>query len=150
MSAHLAIQTALVALLTASPALAGGNVKANSVRPVSTQHSSAVVVRMLQSRADTPRALGAGYEWQTQLAVECLARGASAAAEPAATVDALLETAWARIAAWQPASNLGVIDVRMTPLIDWQVDDGETPLVAATISLVVQHRTQAASLAAWP
>ena len=43
MSAHLAIQGALVALLTASPELAGGNVKANSVRPVPTQHSAAVV-----------------------------------------------------------------------------------------------------------
>lgn len=150
MSAHLAIQTALVALLTASPPLANGNVKANSVRPIAAQHSSAVVVRLQQSRADSPRALGAGHEWQTQLAVECLARGANAAAEPAATVDALLEAAWSRIAAWQPASHLGVIDVRMTPLIDWQVDDGETPLVAATISLTVQHRTQATSLAAWP
>lgn len=150
MSAHLAIQAALVALLTATPALAGGNVKANSVRPLAVQSTTGVVVRMLQSRADTPRALGAGYEWQTLLAVECLARAAGSGSEPAAAVDALLEGAWARIAAWQPAAALGVIDVRMAPSIDWQVDDGETPLVAATISLTVQHRTQAASLAAWP
>lgn len=150
MSAHLAIQTALVALLTAAPALAGGNVKANTVRPIAAQHASGVVVRMLQSRADYPRVLGAGYEWQTSYAVECIARGANASAEPAATVDALLEAAWARIAVWQPAANLGVIDVRMSPAITWQTDDADTLMVAAVISLTVQHRTQAASLAAWP
>ena len=150
MSAHLSIQTALVTLLTAAPALASGNVKANATRPMAAQHAAQVNVRLVQSRADYPRTLGAGYEWQTQFAVDCLARGATSASEPAATVDALLEAAWARIAVWQPAANLGVIDVRMTPTIDWQTDDGDTPLVAATIALVVQHRTQAASLAAWP
>ena len=150
MSAHLSIQTALVALLTASPALASGNVRANATRPMAAQHSAQVNVRMLQSRADYPRTLGAGYEWTTSFAVDCLARGASSASEPAATVDALLEAAWARIAVWQPAANLGVVDVRMTPTIDWQTDDGDTPLVAATISLVVQHRTRSNSLVAWP
>jgi hypothetical protein len=117
---------------------------------MAAQHSAQVNVRMLQSRADYPRTLGAGYEWTTSFAVDCLARGASSASEPAATVDALLEAAWARIAVWQPATNLGVIDVRMTPTIDWQTDDGDTPLVAATISLVVQHRTRSNSLVAWP
>jgi hypothetical protein len=150
MSAHLAIQTALVALLTASPGLASGNVKTNATRPMAAQHTAQVNVRMLQSRADYPRTLGAGYEWQTSFAVDCLARGASSASEPAATVDALLEAAWARIAVWQPTATLGVIDVRMTPTIDWQTDDGDTPLVAATISLVVQHRTRSNSLVAWP
>lgn len=150
MSAHLAIQTALVTLLTTAPALASGNVRANPGRPMAAQHSAQVNVRLVQSRADYPRTLGAGYEWQTAYAVDCLARGANAAADPVAAVDALLEAAWARIAVWKPASTLGVIDVRMAPLIDWQTDDGDTPLVAATISLTVQHRTQAASLAAWP
>ena len=150
MSAHLAIQTALVALLTASPGLASGNVKTNATRPMAAQHTAQVNVRMLQSRADYPRTLGAGYEWTTSFAVDCLARGASSASEPAATVDALLEAAWARIAVWQPTATLGVIDVRMTPTIDWQTDDGDTPLVAATISLVVQHRTRSNSLVAWP
>lgn len=150
MSAHLALQTAVVTLLTAAPALAGGNVRANAVRPVAAQHTSAVVVRMLQSRADTPRMLGAGYEWQTLMLVECMARAAGSASEPHAAVDALLEAAWSRIAAWQPASNLGVIDVRMTPEISWQAEDGDVPIVTATISAVIQHRTQSTSLAAWP
>lgn len=150
MSAHLAIQTALVALLTAAPALAAGNVKANTTRPMAAQTSAAVVVRMLQSRAAEPKVLGAGYEWQTVYQIECLARGANSAAEPMASIDTLLESAWGRVAAWVPASNLGVIDVRMTPQIDWQIDDADTPLVAATINLTVQHRTQSASLAAWP
>lgn len=150
MSSHLALQTAVVTLLTAAPALAGGNVKANAVRPVAAQHTSAVVVRMLQSRADTPRMLGAGYEWQTLILIECMARAAGSASEPHAAVDALLEAAWSRIAAWQPASNLGVIDVRMTPEISWQVEDGDVPVVLATINVTVQHRTQSTSLAAWP
>ena len=148
MSAHLSIQSAIVSALLAAPALAGGNVQANTLRPVSSSKTSAVVVRLLQSRAATPQTLGAGYDWTTTYQVECLARGAAGSSESAATVDALLESAWSRLSTLNPA-GLGVMDVRMQPAIDWQMDDAETPLVAAVISLSVNHRTQATSLAAW-
>ena len=35
-------------------------------------------------------------------------------------------------------------------LVSWQAEDGDVPIVTATISAVIQHRTQSTSLAAWP
>jgi len=148
MSAHLSIQSAIVAALLAAPALAGGNVQANTLRPLASSKSSAVVVRMLQSRAATPQMISGPYDWVTTYQVECLARGAAGSSESAAAVDGLLMDAWQRLSTLSPA-GLGVIDVRMQPAIDWQMDDADTALVAAVISLQVNHRTEATTLAAW-
>jgi hypothetical protein len=148
MSAHLGIQAAIVAALMAAPAVASGNVKVNTTRPVSAAFSQAVVVRLVQSRANTPQILGGPYDWLTQVQVECLARAANGAADPMAAVDALLEAVWQRLSTVSPA-GLGAIDVRMQPAIDWQLDDGETPVVAAVINLTVNHRTTSTTLAAW-
>jgi hypothetical protein len=49
MSAHLAIQQAIVAALTAAPALASGNVRANATRPVAAASGQGVVVRLAQT-----------------------------------------------------------------------------------------------------
>ena len=65
-----------------------------------------------------------------------------------AAVDALLDLVWSRLSTLNTA-GLGVMDVRMQPQIDWLVDDGETPVVAATVSLQVNHRTNSTTLAAW-
>ena len=148
MSAHLSIQQAIVAALNAAPALAGGNVKANTVRPVATAASSAVVVRMLQSRAATPQMISGPYDWATVYQVECLARAANGAADPAAAVDALLSAVWERLATVNMAS-LGALDVRMAPQLDWQYDDGDVPTVSAAISLQVLHRTTSTNLSPW-
>lgn len=148
MSAHLAIQAAIVAALTAVPAVAGGNVKANTTRPVASSSSLAVVVRLMQSRAATPQILGGPYDWTTSFQVECLARAASGSTDPVAAVDSLLETVWARLSTLN-TTGLGVYDVRMQPAIDWQVDDAEAPVAAATVSLLVNHRTTSTTLAAW-
>lgn len=148
MSAHLSIQTAIVAALNAAPALAGGNVKANTTRPVAGSASSAVVVRMLQSRAATPQMISGPYDWSTVYQVECLGRAATGSADPVAAVDALLSAAWERLASVNLAS-LGVLDVRMSPQIDWQYDDGETPTISAAINLQVVHRTTSTNLNPW-
>lgn len=148
MSAHLAIQAAIVAALTAAPAVAGGNVKVNTTRPVASSSNLAVVVRLMQSRAATPQILAGPYDWTTSLQIECLARAASGSADPVAAVDALLETVWARLSTINTA-GLGVFDVRMQPAIDWQVDDAESPVCSATVSLLVNHRTTSTTLAAW-
>ena len=147
MSAHLAIQQAIVAALNAAPALAGGNVKANATRPVASANAQAIVVRLAQTRAATPQLLGGPYDWTTRYEVECLARAASGAADPVAAVDTLLEAVWARLSALN-TTGLGVVDVRMQPAIDWQLDDNETPVAVATVYLLVNHRTASTSLAA--
>lgn len=148
MSAQAAIQAAIVAALLVSPAAAGGNVKANTTRPVASSSSSAVVVRLLQSTAATPQTLGGPYDWTTAYQVDCLARGAAGASDPVAAVDALLDLVWARLSTLV-TTDLGVMDVRMQPRIDWTIDDAETPLVAATVTLQVNHRTTSTTLAAW-
>lgn len=148
MSAHLAIQAAIVAALSAAPAVAGGNVKVNTTRPVAASATLAVVVRLTQSRAATPQILGGPYDWTTSYQIECLARGSSGASDPVAAVDALLETVWSRLSTLN-TTGLGVYDVRMQPAIDWEVDDAETPVAAATVSLLVNHRTTSTTLAAW-
>jgi hypothetical protein len=145
MSAHLAIQAAIVGALTAAPALAGGNVKANSVRPLPATQGQALVVRMLSSRSTGQQGLGAPYDWVTTYQVECLARAATAAADPVAAVDTLLGQAWQRLSSLDPIA-LGAIDVRMQPGIDWQTDDADLPVAAAVISLQITHRTGATNL----
>lgn len=147
MSAHLAVQAAIVAALTSAPAAAGGNVRANTVRPLSATQSQGVVVRLLNSRSVGQTVLGGPYDWTSTYQVECLARAASAAADPVAAVDGLLELVWARLAGINPLA-LGAIDVRLQPAIDWQVDDADVPIAAAVISLQIVHRTAANTLTA--
>lgn len=147
MSAHLAIQTAIVSALAAAPALAGGNVRANAVRPLSSSQPQGVVVRLVTSRSAGQQVLGGPFDWTTVYAIECLARASGAGADPVAAVDGLLEGVWSRLTGLDPV-GLGAIDVRLQPAIDWQVDDAETAVVAATVSLQIVHRTAAGSLAA--
>ena len=148
MSAHAAIQAAIVTALLAAPAAAGGNVRSNATRPMAASSNTGVVVRTMQSRAATPQILGGPYDWTTMFQIECLARASAGSSDPVAAVDALLDLVWARLSTMNTA-GLGVIDVRMQPQIDWLVDDGETPVVAATVSLAVSHRTTSTTLAAW-
>ena len=147
MSAHLAIQQAIAAALLAAPAVASGNVRQNATRPVASASTQAVVVRLAQSSAATPQVLAGPYTWTTRFEVECLARAAIGTADPVAAVDTLLEAVWSRLSTLN-TTGLGVMDVRMQPTIDWQLDDSETPLASATVYLQVTHRTASTSLAA--
>ena len=147
MSAHLAIQQAIAAALLAAPAVASGNVRQNATRPVASASTQGVVVRLAQSSAATPQVLAGPYNWTTRFEVECLARASSGSADPVAAVDTLLEAVWSRLSTLN-TTGLGVVDVRMQPAIDWQLDDSETPVAAATVYLLVNHRTASTSLAA--
>ena len=146
-TAHLAIQQAIVAALTTAPAVAGGNVRANAVRPLAATQAQGVVVRMVGSRSVGQTVLGGPFDWTTTDAVECQARANTANADPVAFVDTLLKAVWSRLTGLDPIA-LGAIDVRLQPAIDWQLDDPDAPLAAAVISLQIVHRTAATSLAA--
>ena len=143
-TAHLAIASAVVAALTAAPALAGGRVTLNKLRPVAAGDGTAIVVRLGRS-VGQEQSLGV-IDWTTTLDVECHAR-ASAGAEPAAAVDVLLADAWARLADLN-ATSLGAMAVQIGSDIDWQFDDMDTPVASATVRLQVLHRTAATSLTA--
>lgn len=144
-SAFATLQAALLAALVSAPALAGGNVSASRLRPISAGSSTALVLRLEQAEGEE-RVLGA-VDWQTSFSVECYARGAAAGADLVAAVDPLLTDTWARLAALSFAS-LGA-DITLNPKVDWQFDDGETPMVCAVIRLTATHRTALSTLTPW-
>ena len=145
MTQFLALQSAVVGALMASPPVAGGRVWENRRRPIQAGHSTAVVVRLDASDGEHVLAgLGAPMRWSTTVVIECYAR-AAAASDPAESVDALLGEVWHRVAAVD-LSSVGVLAVDMKPQIDWQYDDGESPMVCAVVRLVVLHQTDFDSL----
>lgn len=144
MSAQLAIQSAIVAALLQAPAVAGGNVRANVVRPLSAAQPNAAVVRMLSSVASAGM-LGSPRQWSTQFAVECLARSSAPLGDPVAATDAVLTAVWQRLSALT-MPELAVSEVAIQPSISWQVDDLDTPVAAAVLQLTVSHRTKPTTL----
>ena len=141
-TAFATVAAALLAALNTAPALAGGRISANRMRPIPAGQNTAIVLR-LDASEGAEFTLGV-TDWQTRFAVECYAR-ASASADAAAAVDALLFDAWARLCSLD-FSALGA-SVSMAPKVDWQYDDTDSPTVCAVIHLVAQHQTTTASLA---
>lgn len=143
-SAFLQIQNGIAAALSSAPALAGGNLQLNSLRPIAEGVNTALVVR-LGNTAGNEETLGTNY-WLTNYTVECYARVATGV-DPASGADALLLAVWDRIAALDP-SSIGASEITLSPQIDWQYDDSATPLVCAVVRLSVAHRTPYNSLLA--
>lgn len=143
-TAFASVQSELIAALGTAPALAGGRIYANRLRPIAAGSNTAIVVRM-DAADGTEQVLGS-IDWATTYAVECYARSATGA-DPAAAVDALLADTWARLA----ALDFTTLDASITlsPKIDWQYDDAETPVVCAVIHLSAQHRTALVTLQPW-
>lgn len=141
MSAFTVILASLSAALRAAPALAGGNISTNRLRPIPAGQTSAIVLRLAQAQG-LEFVLGS-LDWKSAIVVECYARVASGS-DPVDAVDALLGDVWQRLAAIN-FNSLGA-DITINPQIDWQYDDGETPMVCAAIQLTVQHRTSTANL----
>lgn len=144
-SAFIGLQSGLVAALASAPALAGGRIDANRLRPVSAASPTAIVVRL--DRAEGLQMVLGATDWTSAYSVECYAR-ASGSGEPVAAIDQLLADVWARLCALD-ATALGATDITVNPRIDWQYDEVDTPLVCAVIQLSVQHRTPSNSLQAW-
>ena len=144
-SAFVGLQAGLVAALTESPALAGGNITANRLRPIPASQSAAIVVRL--DRSEGQQVVIGALDWSTEYTVECYAR-APGGGEPAAAIDQLLVDTWERINALD-ATALGATDITVNPRVDWQYDDGEAPMVCAVIGLTVLHRTIAGGMQAW-
>lgn len=138
-----AVQAALLAALVASPALAGGNVSANPTRAIPAAQSTAIALRL--DRSTGAEGVIGTIDWATDFVVECYGRGTNQV-DPVAAVDALLHSAWGRLAGLTSAQLGG--DITMQPAVDWQFDAGETPVVAAVIRVTVAHRTTTASLTA--
>lgn len=143
-TAFLAVQSAIAAAV--APALSGGVVGLNRLRPIPAGQATAIVVRLDQTTG-AEQALGA-LDWTTSYAVECYAKAATGT-DPAAAVDALFADVWTRLAAINSGA-IGAMAITLNPQIDWQYDDAETPFVCVLIRLAVQHRTAFTSLTALP
>lgn len=139
------IADAIEAALFAAPPLAGGRVYANRLRPLPEGVATALVVRLDKSEA-IEVVLGA-LDWTSGFVLECYARGAGGT-DPAEAVDALLGDAWARLAALD-AGALGAMAIVINPSIDWQYDEADGPVVCASVTLQVQHRTAVTNLIVW-
>lgn len=145
MTAFVTIQDAVMAALLSGTPVAGGRVWENRRRPIQASHSSAVVVRLEASDGERDLAgSSAPMRWTTSVAIECYAR-ASAASDPAESVDALLAEVWRRIVT-ADLSAAGVLMVDIKPQIDWQYDEGDSPMVCAVVRLAVLHQTHFATL----
>lgn len=128
------VAQAIVTALLASPAVAGGNVKANPARAWGRNVSQAVAVRLLNaSRAD---GTNCGEMWDLVLQIDCEARALTTAtvADPAEAVDALLSTVAARVAA-ADLSAVGVVDRLPQSVVVWEIDAAETPAALASYRL---------------
>ena len=142
MTAFADLLTRVKAALAQAPALAGGFVSTNRLRPIPAGQSTAIVLRM-QRAPGTEFVLGA-IDWRTSLAVECYARATDAATDPFTEADQLLGQVWSRLAT-MTTEDLQA-DIALNPQIDWQFDDGETNMACAILSLTMQHRTTTTSL----
>lgn len=140
-----ATHAAILAGLSSAPALASGNIRSNRMRPIPAAQNSALVLRI--KPADGAEVVLGQYGWVGGWAVECYYRGASFEEDLVAGVDPLLAATWERLAALN-LSTIGV-DLSVNPTIDWQFDDGETPMVCAVIGLTASHTTATTTLTAW-
>ncbi len=145
MSAFAAIQAALMAALSAAPALAEGRVYADRSRPLAATYDSAISVRMEASNATS--ATTKTLDWTTAYSIECYAR-ATADLSRGEAVDALLSAVWLRLSALDLRA-LGVASIILQPNIDWQYDDADSLMAVAVINLQIQHRTPFAALTPW-
>lgn len=122
------VAVACVAALKAAPALAGGNVKANPVRPWPREVAQCVSIRLVN--ASRVSGDGCGDHWQLTLEADCEARG-DTGTDPADAVDALLSAVSARLAA-ADLSAAGVIQRELDSAVAWQFDATDTPLAQAS------------------
>ena len=140
-SAHASIQAAIVAALSGAPALADGRIYANRIRPIGAGMPSAIVVRM--GKAEGAEVVLGTLDWATSYSVEVYAMGTTSA-DTATALDTLLDQTWSRLYA-QSSATLGA-DISITPQIDWQYDEAETPVACAVLTLTARHRTLYATL----
>lgn len=142
-SAHMALRAAVVQLLLAPPAMAGGRVVANRKRPMAEQDASQVFVYLEESTPERGAINGAPVDWSTRLRIECVARPATP--DSAETVaDALATQAWTRL---QADTTLGGLcgDLASNG-IAWTEDESNATLSACQLLFTATHRTTNLSL----
>lgn len=145
MSAFLSITTAVRDALLQSPALAGGNVARGRNLPLAAADSQGIDVSIAASRAQPLGLADGSLQWETTVVVTCKAR-ADASGDAEAAIDPLLVSTWQRLLAMPlPAGASGIT---LDPAIQWDIEEADQPLAAASLSLRITHITTTAALAA--
>lgn len=134
---------AVVTALTNAPAVSPQIWRARS-RPMASQHSTAVVVRVQDSTPERNALKGAPFDLQTRIAVECYARTSSNSTSADLAGDTLLAAVYARLMADTTLGGL-VADLQLEQLsYDFDADAEQT--VCITLILLVSHRVASASI----
>lgn len=144
-SLHMALCRAIVALLTASPTLAGGNVTANRRRPMPASVKQQIFVYLEESPAERGAIAAAPFDWRTRIRVECVARD-DGPIDADTAADALGVQAYARILADTTLAGLA-LDVEPVGMA-WAGDEADTALVACQLIFTVWHTSANNAIAA--
>lgn len=146
MTAALAFTTAIVALLKAGPALAGGRVKRGRAIPMQLEHDTEIFVRLVRSQGRALDLAGLATRWQTLIGVEIAVRCRNGQ-DAHEAVDPHLEAVWARLAA--AAVPAGADGWLLQPDVAWELAEADTPIATASLVLQITHTTGPATLAAF-
>lgn len=140
-TAFASIVGAIVARLQQAPAVSA-QVHRARMRPLPSDWTDAVVVRILDAQLDPFVILGAPVNVDTTVVVECYARSTTLSADLAA--DAVLQAVYARLVADPTLAGL-VADLQLQSLAyDFDADADRAACVSLTY--LVRHRTASLSL----
>lgn len=142
MTAFATIVAAMAAALSAAPAVCPQIHRARA-RPAAAEWSQMVVIRPIDATLEPLGVLGAPFNVDTRIAVECHAR-APAGASADAGVDELLGAVYARLMADTTLGGL-VGDLRPEALT-YDFDAEAEPIACATLTFTAVHRVQANTL----
>lgn len=144
MNAFAAIESALVALLSASPAVAA-LVQASPVRPLAAQHASGAFVRAGNAELEPAAILGAPLQAQTPFVIDLVALG-DLDTTSAQAHDERMRLVAERVAAGPTLGGLAM-DCALKA-IEFDTEPGEKPAHRCTLVFQVLHQLSASTLTA--
>ncbi|MGL6290683.1 MAG: hypothetical protein ACRC2H_08370 [Silanimonas sp.] len=142
-TAHIAVRSAVVAALSAPPALANGNIYVGRRRTLSKADTRALIVRLAGSDSNPGAIRGAPVDWRTGVVIEAYARESTG--DPEQAVWDLHQQVFDRLQA--DSTLAGAVDDIATPSFgEADREDEDDALAAITALYPVLHRTTANTL----
>jgi hypothetical protein len=143
---HLAIAQAIVERFKAALEIASDRIYLNRSRALSSDKTSAVVVRLARSASKESSQIGGRTSWSTLIEIECLGRD-GADDVPGTRADQVLELVFDNL---DGASDLGYGVMSIDPLdgntLDWDFDQLDSSVACVTARFVVKHQTNGRTL----
>lgn len=136
---------ALAATLSASPALASGEIYLNRADVLAPSKVKCIKVNLGDSAQaeDSSLCADGGADWETEVSVEVLCR-ASAGSQAADLADELSADVYARAMADQTLG--GLCSSMRVPVIARRVEQADTELASITLSFRLTHSTSGAAI----